>query len=95
MIKLTGSETKILLEAIISAYPSKDKLGRMVSDELKQNLEVIAGGGNLEEIVFNLIEWTKAVGRLEELIKAAIKGNPEDEKLRIFYESISDRFNHQ
>jgi hypothetical protein len=48
---LAGSKRKKLRQAIINAYPSKAKLKMMVSDELEENLDAIAGGENLDEIV--------------------------------------------
>ncbi len=71
---LNGDERRKLREAIISAYPSKTKLKMMVSDKLEENLNAIAGGENLEEVVFELIEWAEAQGKLKQLIDAACQG---------------------
>ncbi|AFY56877.1 hypothetical protein Riv7116_4456 [Rivularia sp. PCC 7116] len=92
---LAGSERKKLRQAIINAYPSKAKLKMMVSDELEENLDAIAGGENLNEIVFDLIDWAQSQGKLEELIGAAIKGNPGNQELREFQESICNEFNDE
>ncbi len=92
-MELTGAQGKELREAIISAYPGKEKLKMMVSDELEENLDAIAGGDNLDEIVFSLIEWAQSQGKLEELVNAGIKRNPGNEKLREFQESIFKGFN--
>ena len=44
---ITGTEKKKLCQAIISAYPTKADLEIMVSDELEENLDAIAGRDNL------------------------------------------------
>ncbi|WP_158224829.1 effector-associated domain EAD1-containing protein [Brunnivagina elsteri] len=50
-MKLPGSELKKLVNAIISAYPTKNDLAMMVEFELEENLDAIADGGNLNDIV--------------------------------------------
>ncbi|MDY6896753.1 MAG: SUMF1/EgtB/PvdO family nonheme iron enzyme [Cyanobacteriota bacterium] len=84
---LTGSERKKLRQAIINAYPSKAKLKMMVSDELEENLDAIAGGENLDEIVFNFIEWAESQGKIQRIIDAAIRTNPGNQQLREFQQS--------
>ncbi|WP_063800776.1 SUMF1/EgtB/PvdO family nonheme iron enzyme [Mastigocoleus testarum] len=89
---LTGSERERLCEAIISAYPRKPKLRMMVSYQLDKNLDAIAGGDDLTEIVFSLIEWAESRGKLENLIEAASKENPGNPDLREFQESIQEKY---
>ena len=74
--ELSGPERKALVEAISSAYPTTSKLKMMVSYELSRNLDSIAGGSNLEEVVFDLIGKAESEGWLESLICAAINRNP-------------------
>ncbi|MEH2456804.1 effector-associated domain EAD1-containing protein [Nostoc sp.] len=64
-MQLTGIQRKELLLAIISAYPNEADLEIMVSFELEENLNAIAGGNNLTEVVFNLIKWANSRGKLE------------------------------
>ncbi len=54
----------------------------MLLYELDQNLDAIAGGNNLQEIVFNLIKTAEAQGWFEDLIRAARKSNPGNARLR-------------
>lgn len=92
-MRLTGYERERLCKAIISAYPSKTKLKMMVSYQLDENLDAIAGGDNLYEIVFNLIvEWAESRGKLEDLINAAIRGNPGNSELKEFKEYIQEKY---
>ena len=73
---LTGAQISQLLEALLSAYPRQDDLRLMVRVELDENLDAIAGGGNLRAIIFSLIEWANHTGRTVELIAGARRGNP-------------------
>lgn len=87
-IKLSGQKRKALREAIMSAYPNITQLKMMLSDELDCNLNKIAGGSNLEEVVFQLIYTAEAQGRLKELICGASKGNPKNTDLQNIKEEL-------
>jgi len=88
-MKLSGSELKKLVNAIISAYPTKNDLARMVGLELEENLEAIAGGENLNDIVFKLLtRWAIPRGKIYRLILAAYETNPDNPELQEFYESV-------
>lgn len=79
-MNLSGSQRQILHEALLSAYPNDAQLSKMVSFELDENLNRIAGTGTLDEVVFKLIEWAEAQDKLKELISGAINqnaGNPQ------------------
>ncbi len=87
-MSLTGNQRKELVEAILDAYPEQFDLEMMVSVELEENLNAIAGGKNLKQVVFSLIKWAEARGKIEVLIIAAYKTNPGNEQLQNFYRSI-------
>lgn len=87
-MNLSGNERKKLREAIISAYPCETDLEMMVDDELEENLNAIAGGGNLTQVVFSLIKWAESRGKLEPLIIAAYETNSGNPELKQFYQSI-------
>ncbi len=74
--KFDGRQIKPLQEALLSAFPTSGSLERMVRTELGENLAVIAGGANLAEIIFHLIVWAEAQGRLDELVRGAATANP-------------------
>ncbi|NJN11049.1 MAG: hypothetical protein HC815_24925 [Richelia sp. RM1_1_1] len=82
--KLTSQQREELKNALISAFPSKSKLKMLLSYQLDKNLDAIAMGDNLEEIVFNLIETASAEGWLDKLIKGARKSNPGNQDLFLF-----------
>ena len=75
---LTGPHFQQLQHAVLSAFPTHSELGQMVRFALNENLDAIGGTGRLADVVFNLITWTEAQGRTEELIvklRAANLGN--------------------
>jgi V8-like Glu-specific endopeptidase len=88
---LSPSDRKKLREAILSAYPNPGELEIMVDEELGENLQAIAGGENLKEVVFNLIKWAEARGKLERLIIAAYDANSGNPQLKEFYHYIIER----
>jgi internalin A len=75
-IKLSGSQRKQIHKALMDAFPTKSSLDRLLSHELDKNLDEIAGGNDLRDIVFNLIKTAEAEGWVEELIRAAKEDNP-------------------
>jgi hypothetical protein len=89
MTKLSGEQRKKLRQGLLSAYPSIPKLKMMVDDELGHNLDAIAGGNNLQEVVFDLINTAESQGWLEDLIRAAIESNPGNPDLQVIAEELS------
>jgi len=81
-MKLSGAQLQQILSALISAYPTVGALDRMVSFGLDENLQAIAGNGNLNDVVFELIRWAQARGRLEELVREASEQNPGNPELQ-------------
>ncbi|MUG99208.1 hypothetical protein F7734_45725 [Scytonema sp. UIC 10036] len=80
-MNLSGQQWKQLQEALLDAFPNKSSLEQMLLFGLDKNLDAIAEGGSLENIVFNLIKTSKAQGWLVDLIDAARKENPGNSKL--------------
>lgn len=88
-MNLSGTELKKLVNAIISAYPTKEDLAMMIQFELGENLEAISGGGTLTQLVFNLVtKWAIPRGKISRLIIAAYETNPDNPELKQFYESM-------
>ncbi len=83
-------EDENLYEALLDAFPDKHTLEKMVRFQLEQNLEAIAGGDNNSERIFKLITWVRAKGKLTELIMGAYKDNPDNPKLKAFYENYQN-----
>jgi len=53
----------------------------VVCFQLEEHLDLIAGGGNLSQVVFNLIAWAERTGRIEKLIAKAQATNPGNARL--------------
>lgn len=87
-LSLTPAQNNQLKDAIISAYPSIDKLKMMVYYGLEENLDSIVEKGSLTKVVFELIAWSIEQGKLKELIEAARKENPGNPKLKIVSEEL-------
>jgi hypothetical protein len=89
-MKLTAFETKKLLEALLNAY-DHDSLRIMVRLKLGETLERFAGRGNLETVVFNLIESAERRGKLQRLIVGAYENNPDNPLLKEITRKVSKR----
>lgn len=77
LIKLTGKQRKALREALLTAFPTQTQFRMMISDALDRNLDHIALGDNLSEIVFKTIEQAEAGGWLAALIDGSAEAAPE------------------
>lgn len=84
--KLSGAEVKLLQEALLSAFPTRSALAQMVRIALEENLDAIVAEKNLSAVVFELIGWAEAQGRLDELVAAARYANQGNVELRAFAE---------
>ena len=81
-IELNGKEYEKLVQALISAFPTKMELAKMLRHRLSESLEVISGDNNLEDITFKLVQKFEAEDRIPELVKSAREGNPYNQALR-------------
>ena len=81
-MSLSGQQRQKLQEALINAFPDKLSLERMLSFQLDKKLDKIAGGANLEDVVFNLIKKAEAENWVENLISAARKSNSDNQLLK-------------
>jgi hypothetical protein len=87
-MRLTGGQHKQLQQALLSAFPTHGALAQMVRHQLDQDLEQIAGSDKLDDIVFSLINWAEAGGRIEELIEKTHNENPGNPDLKVFFEQF-------
>lgn len=88
MDALTPDQRRQLKQALLAAFPSVPALEQMVRFQLDESLAEIAGGSNLDEIVFRLMEWAEAQGRLPDLTEGARRHNPRNPQLRAFADSV-------
>lgn len=74
--QLSGGQLAALQAALLAAYPQRSALEQMVRFQLNVPLNQIAGNGNLQTVIYEVLEWAVSVGRTAELFAAAQKGNP-------------------
>ncbi|NEQ85300.1 MAG: hypothetical protein F6K26_35840 [Moorea sp. SIO2I5] len=77
-----GYLLKNINEALCSAFPSEMKLAMMLQHQFSQNLAQVASGGNLMEIVYNLVQDFNTRNSLEKLINKALQENPNNPDLK-------------
>jgi hypothetical protein len=87
---LGRAHLKQLHDALLDAFPSGDSLEQMVYFELGGNLQEIAGQGPLGDVVYRLVQWADAEGRLGDLLRSARTANPGNEHLRRLEERWSE-----
>lgn len=92
---LEGSEREQLHQVLIKAFPPGvgESLKQVLDASLSENLDVIVGGGNYSEKVFNLIQWLEARNKLQEFINAACEANSGNQDLQNFKEQILVKVN--
>lgn len=78
---LQRERLKQVHNSLLSAFPSKESLARMLKYELDINLQEIAGGGNLNEIVHEIIVVAESNAWLSDLVHAAQRANQGNEQL--------------
>ena len=81
MHTLDGRQKKALHAALLSAFPRQPALERLVEFHLDAHLAAVAGEGPLNDVVFRLIEWAEAHGRVEALVAGAREVNPRNADL--------------
>ena len=86
-VQLTPQQSKTLFDALLDAFPSFAVLERMVRFGLNENLHAVAGVGDLNDIVFRLLAWAQAQGRLTDLVTEASKANPGNSKLQAWVQN--------
>ncbi|MEZ4661075.1 MAG: effector-associated domain EAD1-containing protein [Caldilineaceae bacterium] len=78
---MNGKKLIEFFEAMLDAFRSKEDLERMLKFSLDKNLNEITEDGDLRNMIFHLIDWAEAYGKVNELVQAAIQSNPDNPKL--------------
>ncbi len=86
-LSLSGQKLKELQHALLDAFPEKASLEEMLYFGLNKNLNEIATGTNLQEIVFKLIKKATSENWVENLIDAAHNANPGNPRLKNIVDS--------
>jgi formylglycine-generating enzyme required for sulfatase activity len=85
---LTGQQIDQIQQALLDSY-DRAGLQQMVRARLNVELDEVAGGNNLREIVFNLVQWADWESRVQELIDAALAGRPTNTALRALQQAAT------
>ncbi|BAZ13463.1 hypothetical protein NIES4071_53020 [Calothrix sp. NIES-4071] len=88
-MKLTGTQYKQFTQALLEAFPSQQRLTELVQYKFGKNLNVIAMGADLQEIVFKLIQASQAEGWTDKLIAGARESNPHNPTLFAFAQEFN------
>jgi hypothetical protein len=91
-VKLTGQQYKQLTDALLDAYPTPIKLAQLLRFRLDKNLNSIALGEDLKEIIFKLIGTAEAGGWTLQLINATRESNPANPILLTFSSYFTSPF---
>ncbi len=84
MSRFSASTFRRLHEVLLFAFPNRGALERMVAHYLGENLNIISGAGGLSDVVFDLVQWADAQGRVAELVAAARAANQSNPDLAAF-----------
>src|SRR4051812_45610261 len=71
-----------LREALLEGYPTLNDLRMLVEDTLGVPLQNVSMAGDMPSIAFDLIGWTRARGRLLELVAGAAAERPRSARLK-------------
>lgn len=85
--ELKGKQLQAAMNALLAVY-DEPGLAQMVKFSLDENLAAIAGGSNLRDKVFNLLEWARMRGRLTELLQGAMDDRPDNPALQQLVASL-------
>ncbi len=87
-MEVDGRFRKEIRVALLDAFPQLSSLRILVDEVLDSPLQNITLADNLQTIVFDLIAWAVAQGRLAELVLGAASENPGNNRLK----DIANRF---
>lgn len=75
-MKLSGEDRRKLRTLVIDAVIDQNELRRLLSDRMDLRLEMVAESGNLDDVVFVLINWLEAKGLTVHFIDALREERP-------------------
>ncbi len=84
---LTDKQFKDFHRLLLTAFPTRAALARMVRFELGQQLDVLTTSSSLSDTVFELIQWAQSHDA--DLLQAAIAANPDHKGLRTFAAQVT------
>src|SRR5262245_40359894 len=86
---LTTEQRQAFREALLSAFPERERLAQMLAFQLDVRLDEVALGDGLRQIVSNLILWAIREGRDLDLVYGAFTENPGNPALQDFVDELA------
>ncbi len=83
-MELATAQRRELFNLLVAAFPDAGALRRMVSMGLGAQVLTVMGNNNLQDQVFDLLQWAEAHDKVGDLITAAQAANPDHAALREF-----------
>lgn len=83
-LALSPAAREELVKALMAAFPRLSELEMLVSLKLDENLEAIAGQQNLEQAIFDVVNWARKTGNLRALVQGAYERNSRNALLKKF-----------
>jgi Effector-associated domain 1 len=80
-ITLTGPQVDALSDAVLKGF-NKSDLEQLMLFDMDVHLDQVVGGGPLATVVFDLIVWVNAQGRVDEFLDAITKRRPRNVAIR-------------
>jgi hypothetical protein len=88
MTPLSGQQYQQLMNVLIRLFPTPQRLEIFLTTRLDKNLYVVAGPGELDYQMFNLIRTAESEGWTARLIAAAREARPTDDQLVAFAQAV-------
>lgn len=79
---ISGKQIGQIVDALLSAFPTRADLAMLVTIELDAHLDAITTASNLRADIFALVQWAMARNRLNDLIAGARRQNPGNPQLQ-------------
>jgi len=79
---ISGTQIGQIVDALLSAFPTRADLAMLVTIELDAHLDAITTAPNLRADLFALVQWAIAHNRLNDLLAGARRQNPGNARLR-------------
>jgi hypothetical protein len=78
---MPGVAFETITNAIAAAYNQRE-LEMLVRNRMNTRLDLITAPGPFEYVVFDLLSWAERNGREVELIRAAVRGKPDNHDIQ-------------
>ena len=85
---LTGEKRKRLHDAVLMSVDDEQELGRLLRYGMNVSLRTVVPPGSLDDVVFALLDWLEAQGRLAEFIQIMRRERPYHAELRAALDDV-------